>query len=612
MPTVPTYDNFQTQLGGGSSERVQQASGPGAGELAGDALSRSGDAMTNLGGVAAKLALEARQQADQLRVDDATIQLTKARTAMQVEAMGLTGRAALERPDNKSLMDEYGEKMQKAAEEVGATLGNPQQKQTFKHHANLMASQLMGTLGTHVVQQQKQFQEDTWRDGAEQYAKQGGLLWGDAAMVAESRAGIEGIIAKMAKANGWDATKDKATIESARDQLLAPLHAGVVQGMLGAGKPEMADAYYKANSTDMSLQTRVRLHDAIQSVDVVVRGDRGASEVWSAMAPRGLNDPVKLFDMEQAIHEKFKGEPKVRDAAMSALKQRSAAFNAQQAEVNAGSINTVYGMVDSGVPLNKIKTTPAWLALPETKRHDIVKNLESEAATRAARGASEAARGASMASRELSMLTVADKMSMFRNGDAYLRDTDPDRLAGMTRAQVEAKRTVYGMEGTQHLLAKWEQVQNKDGKLNAKIDNDAFKAVVKDVLNIDAYDSRASAETKAKLGTLKNKVDILLQNQAQTLRRPLTTEEKTQIFRDEAAKTVTVGGWWNSEELAAKLSPSDARKVVIPEDRRAKLVADMQRAYTLTGDKDYAPTPENLARIYLKGVSPLAGMPNAK
>jgi hypothetical protein len=607
MPTVPTYDNFQSQLGGGVSERVQQSAGPGAGEIAGANLTQSGDAALALGGVAAKMALEARQQADQLRVDDATIQLTKARTAMQVEAMGLTGRAALERPDNKSLMDEYSEKMRKVADEVGGTLGNPQQKQAFKHHANLMTDQLMGTLGTHVVQQQKQFQADTWRDGAEQYAKQGGLLWGDAAMVAESRAGIEGIIAKMAKANGWDATKDKAIIDSTRDQLLAPLHTGVVQGMLGASKPEMADAYYKdkANNTTMALATRVRLHDAIQSVDVVVRGDRGASEVWAAMAPRSLNDPVKLFDMEQALNEKFKSEPKVRDAAMSALKQRSAAFNAQQAEVNAGSINTVYGMVDKGVPLNKIKTTPAWLALPEAKRHDIVKNLESEAATRAARGASEA-------SRQLSMLTVSDKMSMFRNGDSYLRDTDPDTLAGMTRAQVEAKRTIYGMEGTQHLLAKWDQVQNRDGKLNAKIDNDTFKAVVKDVLNIDAYSHGASAETKAKLGTLKNKVDILLQTQAQTLRRPLTTEEKTQIFRDEAAKTVTVGGWWNSEEFAAKLTPADARKVVIPADRRAKIVADMAHAYSLTGDKDFAPTPENLARIYLKGVSPLAGMPNAK
>lgn len=605
MPRVPTYDNFQTPVSGQPNVQFQAPGGPAPGAIAADQAAQLGQALTRSGDAVGKIALDAAKEANQVRTEDAMNQLIKARTGLQVEALSLTGRAALERPDSKSLQDEYGEKLNAAAKDIAGVLGNDEQRRLFKHQTNQVANQFLGTLGTHVVQQSKQFQLDTWQDTAQQAAKQGGLLWGDGAIREQSRGAIESVVGSITKANGWDAAKDKALIDSTRDKLMDPLFSGVIHGMLSAGKSEEAKAYYDANSAGMSLQTRVKLHDAVQSVDVLVRADNAASEVWQKLAPTNPNEPVRVFDMEQAVREKFRAEPKLRDAAITSLRQQAAAFNAQQTEVNSASINKVYGMIDAGAPLRRVQSSPEWLALPEAKRHEITKGLESEAATRAARGASDAAR-------QVSQLVVKDKMALLANGADYLHDSDPDVLASKTRAQVEAMRTTYGFEGTQHLLQRFDLLQNKDAKLQARIDDTAFKAIVKDTLDIDPY-GKLSSEAKGMLGNLKTRVDGMLQTEAQRLRRPLTTEEKSELMRGEAAKTVTVNGWlWNSDKPAAALTHSDAGNVVIPAEKKAQLIAGMKKAYEATGDKDYAPTTANLNRLYLKGVSPIAGLPNAK
>jgi len=603
MPRVPTYDNLQTQVSGMPNAQFGAPSGPTAGGIAAEQASQFGKNLTAAGGEMAKIQIKVQEEANQVLIDDATNQLVQKRTQLQIEALSMTGRNALDRPDGQSLQSEYGDKLKAVTAEISSKLRNSAQQKSFAHASGQLANQMNGTLGTHVLQQQKQFQADTWKATALAAQQQGVMLYGDPAMREQSASAIDSVVGKISAANKWDPTEDKALIDGLRTELMSPMIGGIIHGMLGAGKSADALDYYNANSTMLTLPHRVALHDAIQSVDVMVRGEAGADAAWAAFAPKGPNDPIRLYDMEQSLRETFKGDPKMRDAAMTSIKQRAAAFNAQQSEVNAGNTNEVYGMLDAGKSMAYVKGTAAWMGLPESERHNIIRGSESEAATNAARGASEA-------SRQVSLLGAKDKLLLISNGADYLHDSDPDVLSSMTRRQVEAMRTKYGLEGVQHLLSRFDMLQNKDAKLTARIDNETFKAVVTDVLDIDAY-KPGGKDTKAMLGNLKNRVDILLQSKAQALRRPLTSEEKTEFMREEAAKMVTVGGWFNSDKPAAALTPSQASRVVVPASTRERLVKDLAAAYKKTGDKDYGPTEGNLRRLYLKEISPLSGLPDA-
>jgi hypothetical protein len=613
VPQVPRYDNFQTSIssrpqvsvqGGG----LQAPGGPTAGGIAGEQASQFGAAAMRTGDAVSKIAQDAANEANQARVDDATNQLIKARTGLQMEALSFTGRAALERPDNKSLIDEYGEKLGAAAKDIAGTLGNSAQQTAFTHQAAQLGHQLSSTLGSHMLQQQKQFQADTWKDTADQAAKQAGLLWGDAAILDQSRGAIQGVLAKVVSTNGWDATKDKALIDSTRDKLMGPMHTAVIQGMLGAGKATEAKAYYDANSTDMSLQARATLHDHIQAVDVLVRGDNAADSAWETFAPKGPNDPVRIYDMEQALRTQFKGDPKLRDAAIASIKQRAAGFNAQQAEVNAGSINSIYGMIDKGMPLRQVQSSPEWLALPEVKRHEITKGLESEAATRAARGASDA-------SRQLSQLQRDDKLALLNNGASYLTASDPDTLRQMSRAQVEALRTTFGLEGTQHLLAKHEQVSKSSDKvIEARIDKQDFEQVA-DSLGLKPYAKDSSEDHKRSLGTLQFRVEQMINAEQVQKKRVLTREEKTDLMTREMSKKVAVSGWFsNSDVPVIQLNAEQAGKVQIPAAEKAKVSDALRAMYQQNPNNPaYAPTEANMRRLFLQNKSRAASLiPDAK
>ena len=606
MPKVPTYDNFQTSVSGQPNAQFQAPSGPAPGAIAADQAGQLGQALTRSGDAVGKIALAAADQANQVRVTDAMNKAMAARLKLTYDQKdGYTmkrGSEALDAdPDGKSLDQSYGDKLKEQLDAISQGLGNDAQRLAFNQQSNQLAQQFQSGLTQHVAKEYADHSVSVQQGTTKLAQDQMGLAWGDAEAVGQSRNAIKAATAEEGRLRGWSAKM----VEAATVEQLSKGHEAVVSMALQAGKTEYADTYLKQINAELTDTARLKLTGQVKSVDVLVRGDKAADETWAAMAPKDANDPVRIYDMEKALRDKYQGEPQLRDAALKSLKDRAATFNAQQSELNAGGINKVYGMIDAGMPLSRVQASPAWLALPEAKRHEITKGLETESATRASRAAS-------ISARELSELTRKDRMSLLTNSADYLHDSDPDVLTGKTRTEVEAMRTKYGFEGTQQLLQRFDLLQNKDAKLQARIDDTAFKAIVKDTLDIDPY-GKLSSESKGMLGNLKTRVDSMLQSEAQRLRRPLTTEEKSDLMRNEAAKTVTVNGWiWNSDKPAAALTASEAANVVIPADKKTKLIADMQKAYQATGDKDYAPTTANLNRLYLKGVSPIAGLPNAK
>ena len=132
MARVPTYDSFQVGAEVLPQPRMQS---PVAMDTAGQQARQMGAALGNTGNELAKMALDMQRQINQVRIDEA---LNKAKeTALQLtfdKDSGYTmlkGNKALDRPDGKSLEQEYGDQLQQSIDGIAAGLGNDAQRNEF-------------------------------------------------------------------------------------------------------------------------------------------------------------------------------------------------------------------------------------------------------------------------------------------------------------------------------------------------------------------------------------------------------------------------------------------------------------------------------------------------
>lgn len=602
MPTVPTYDNLRVATSDAPMPGFQPASGPSAGQIAGQQLQQLGAGLESAGGVAGKIAADMQQQANDLRVNDAMNQYMTAQTNARVEVLKLKGKDALERPDNKSLPDEYGEKMDQIVSDLGGKLGNAAQRQSFNAAAQRQGIQFRGAVSQHMVQQAEVYADQTDKAALDTAVNRGTLLWGDKEALDGSRAAITRAVDAIAKRKGMGTeARDMALIES-----MTPLHMGVMKSMITAGQASEAKRYYDENLAGMTLQGRAQMQGIVKQASDVQAGEGAAESVWGATGPHGMNDAVKIFDMERDLRAKLKDNPDAMKHGIDALRQRASAFNAQQAETNAENKNKVWALLDQRMPTGQMMRTDAWLALPATEQHAILKTRDREAHEAESRQFTLEQRQALAGQR-------ADHALLNQNGDAYLRYTDPQALADMTRREVEATRTVFGREGAQHLLQRWDTLQ-KPGKIaEARMDKQDFEHVAQQ-MGLDPFNAKTPA-AKQRLGELQFRVEQLINTAQDKKGATLDRSEKMALMTGELARGVTVNGFFSNDTVPViQLDAQQAQKVIVPPADRTKISEALATGYAREPNNPlYAPTEANMRRLYLRSRSRAADLiPEAK
>lgn len=604
MPRVPSYDQFQVDQSAVGTVPIRAPQMP---DVAGDTAQRVSQGLAGLSRATGDIANETAARANAARVDDATTQLVKMRTDLQVQALNLRGKDALERPDNKSLADEYTEKLDEHARDLAQSLGNDMQRQAFARQATALRGQFYGALSSHMMQQQNEYQDQTEKAKIETAQNQAGLLWGDAVIRQQSQRVITDTVNARADRSGWS---PEMRDDAMRDAM-SPMHASIINGMIKAGNASDAKKYYDENSANMTLQARSAILPAVTGAEQSQLADNTVTTAWQKFAPLTMNDPVRLYDMEQQIRDDLKDKPDALKMAISGLRERAQAFNAQQSELNAKAVNSVFGLIDSGMTMAQVRRSDAWLALPEEKRHDISKAIENEAYTRTLRAEAEDRRGAAR-------LAMEDRLLLRNNADSYLADSDPATLANATRDQVAALRTKYGLEATEHLLSKWDSLHRPDNKIDlteARMDDDSFKRIGAD-FGYNTYAPK-SQNDKEQLGTLKYRIERVLAAEQQQAGRKLTEGDKEAVMRREfsdAAKVTVDGRLWGSDQVPViQLDAGKASRVAIPQADRDRIAQKMSARYQSTQDPRFAPTEENLRYWYLMSKSPTAAtIPAAK
>lgn len=580
MPRVPTYDNLQTQVSGMPNAQIAMPSGPMAGSIAAEQAGQLGKNLTAAGGEMAKIQIKAQEEANQVRVDDATNQLVQARTAMQIEALGTTGRNALERPDGQSLQGEYGDKLKKISADISAKLGNSAQQQSFAHTSGQLANQMNGTLGTHVLQQQKQFQSDTIDATISQASNQAVLLHGDPTMLAQSQAAIDSALAKKAALNGWDATKDQALIETARSKAMSPMIGGVILAKLKGNQPEQAEEYYKQNSANLTLQARANMMDAIQTGLAASK----AQSVGAELA--GQFDYTQTAAAQKAI-DKMDVPPSQKVAIRGELEHRHAVQKGDADQSNANAIGKIDEMVQTGMSLSAIQMTPEYASARD--KGTVMKLVRERTEHAVSLAAATESRDWTRVQRLRSEQSYQTQGKMY----AY---SDPTVLSSMTRPQVAALQLELGNENTKHLLEKFDSFARSSVKLKeAKMDNDQFNTLA-DGMGLSPF--KANTEDKKRvLAGAKDKVEAAIGAWQVENRGEMPREEKGKLMARMIATEIKTTAWFNNKTNLLQLPPDQVKNVKVPSLDRGQIIDKARRE---TGRTDYTPTDAEIAQAYLK------------
>lgn len=590
MARVPTYDSYQTQIAGDPGARRSSPSVP---DIAGRRLQEVGSGLMAAGSAVAKATTEELEQANQVRVNDAMNKAVQAKLKLtydpEVGYVHLKGDAALTRPSGRSLDVDAADDLQVSLNQIEDSLGNDAQRRAFKMQADQLLTQFQGGVQAHVAKEFNDYsigvQQGTIKVAQDQMA----LSWADPEALAQSRGAIKAATYEEGRLRGWSAQQ----VEAVTLDQLSRGHAAVVASAITSGKTQYASEYMAQWGKEMDAATRIKLKNDLKQVSDVQRGDDTATAVWTAKGPRNPNDPVNIFDMEQMLRAHLRDDPGAMKSGIDALRQRASAYNAQQNEVNAANVNGVFKRIDAGVSLNEVRRSPEWLALPEAKQHDILKGLEAEALQREQRGlASE--------QRDLTRLQVREKMALMRNGDAFLRYSDPEALASMSREEIAALRPIIGLDATQHLLSKKDAIDKPGGKIEAKMDADDFNNAARE-MGLDPL-SKEKGE-REKIGTLRYRIEQMIDIAQRTKKGALTREEKGELVRQEMARTVTVDpGFFSSNKQVPviALTKDQIEKVIIPQTDRAAIVKALQEKYKASPNNPlYAPTEANVRRLYL-------------
>ncbi len=258
MPLVVTKDNFSVNPTPVATPRLNSPLSFGAAGIPGQQLQAEGQAYQKLGVQQTAVALDALDEANRLRTDDAINRLKEFALRKQFDPEDgyerLKGYDALNRPDGKPLADEYGDMAQQEADRLAGELGNDAQREMF---AAASRDIIAGFKNQAIQYEGRQFQEYALsvREGTiKNRIQEVALNFDKPDVINEALGSIRAASFDLARQTGKSAEWAEA---KARESTSAA-HMVVLETALQKGNPEYADNYFKAHSKEMEPEAILR------------------------------------------------------------------------------------------------------------------------------------------------------------------------------------------------------------------------------------------------------------------------------------------------------------------------------------------------------------------
>jgi soluble lytic murein transglycosylase len=296
MPRVPTYDSFQAQPSALPRVRLTSPEMP---NTAGAEAQQLGRALSDIGQTIGQVALherrlqvEKQREADQLRADDALNQVRQEALHLTHDRVvgfaNLRGVNALERPDGKRLSQEYSERLRKRIDEIGATLGNEDQRRAFRLGANDVVTSLVGEATLHESRQYREHAAATSIAILDTAGREIALNPNNRAIVDSAVLRIDADVRRRAQLEGQSA--DWVAAETRKQTSTA--HAKGVASLLDANDPVAAAKYLDDYAGQMDEDHLLKLraltaksldsYAATQAVNELVQSTQPAGEAERA------------------------------------------------------------------------------------------------------------------------------------------------------------------------------------------------------------------------------------------------------------------------------------------------------------------------------------------
>lgn len=325
MPRVP----IQT------APRVQSATLPGArqssslspalaGGIAADQQQQIGRAAMGLGSDIARIQIDEQNRANQVRVNDAMNKAVQAKLKLtydpQAGYSSLRGESALNRPDGKSLDEEYGEQFDQHIASIADSLGNDAQKQAFREQAAQLGVQFRGGLQQHVAREYGEYQVGVQQGTVKTAQQQMGFAWEDPAALTQSVEAIKAATYEEGRLRGWSGQQ----IEAATVEQLSRGHTAALAAMVDGGKLDYAREYFKQHGASLTNEARLHAQKVLDAGDFEERTQNAAGSLYSehkgdiAGALSAAREKYKGKD-EDAIVQRLKG----LDSERVALRERA-------------------------------------------------------------------------------------------------------------------------------------------------------------------------------------------------------------------------------------------------------------------------------------------------
>lgn len=185
-------------------------------------------------------------------------------------------------------------------------------------------------------------------------------------------AALEGSVASLGQLKGMDAEQ----LKNAKAEVRSKLFAAGIQRAFDAGDVTGGIALFEQRKDELTREERHALEPIVTKVKIADEGEMAATEVWNTLGPKGMNDPIKIVEMEKAL--KKIENPSVREEAQRELGHMATRWNQQQSELHQGNVQSVYGMILERRPYKAIVSSKEFNALPPQSQLSLKNTIEAE------------------------------------------------------------------------------------------------------------------------------------------------------------------------------------------------------------------------------------------
>ncbi|MCH2240978.1 MAG: transglycosylase SLT domain-containing protein [Aquabacterium sp.] len=288
MPRVPNYDNFQVSPTALPAARVEAPRTPGAGAIQAEQAGQLGQALSQGGAMASRIVTDQVERANEVRVTDAVNrakeQLFDLTYGPQSGYVNLKGDAALRRPENRNLADEYVEKFQGALADIERDLGNDAQRQAFRQAGEAMRLQIYGDAQRHVAQEFRTHRISIYDGTASTSARQIALNYNDVregGLVDQGVRTLEAAVREKARLLGLSQTFADAEVRRA----VSGAHRMALGTALERNDPAFAEGYLKKYADQMEADDILHVRGAITKEMQLRQAVGAAAEAVKELAP---------------------------------------------------------------------------------------------------------------------------------------------------------------------------------------------------------------------------------------------------------------------------------------------------------------------------------------